>query len=151
MRRTDREIQSRQAIDEIIAGAEVCRLGLSQAGKPYIVPVSFGYDGACIYFHTASQGMKIDYMTANPQVCFEMEQDVRIIRNEESACKWGHSFYSVIGFGKVQEVTEEHGKIAAFHQIMRHYSGQEWEYDPAELAKTRLWCIPIDQVTGKHR
>jgi nitroimidazol reductase NimA-like FMN-containing flavoprotein (pyridoxamine 5'-phosphate oxidase superfamily) len=50
MRRKDREIQSRDVIDEIIAQAEVCRLGLSRDNRPYIVPVSFGYDGRCLYF-----------------------------------------------------------------------------------------------------
>jgi len=93
MRRTDREIHSRETIDQIIAAAGVCRLGLSNRDQPYIVPVSFGYDGKAIYFHTATEGRKIDYMTANPRVCFEMEQDVRVIRNEELACKWGPIFF----------------------------------------------------------
>ena len=151
MRRIDREIQSRATIDQIIAAAGVCRLGLSREDHPYIVPVSFGYDGKAIYFHTTMEGMKIDYMTANSRVCFEMEQDVSVIRNDELACKWGQSFSSVIGFGTVHEITDQPGRMAAMNQVMQHYSGKAWEFDPELFAQVRLWCISIEQLTGKHR
>ena len=151
MRRTDRQIQDRETIDQVINAAGVCHLGLSNQDHPYIVPVSFGYDGSKLYFHTASEGMKIDYMTANPRVCFEMEQDVRVVPNEELACKWGQLFTSVIGFGTVQEITDPPGRMAAMNQVMQHYSGKHWEFDPEPFAQVRLWCITIDQLTGKQR
>lgn len=151
MRRKDREIESRKVIDQIIASAEVCRLGLSHHNRPYVVPVSFGYDGSCLYFHSAAEGMKIDYMLANPQVCFELEHDVKIVPNEERACKWGHAYSSVIGFGTVCEITETSRKVVAMNQIMRHYSGKDWDFEAQVLDNTRLWCISIEQVTGKQR
>ena len=151
MRRTDREIPDRETIDQIIAAAGVCRLGLSNRDQPYVVPVSFGYDGKTIYFHTTLEGMKIDYMTANPWVCFEMEQDVSLVRNEELACKWGQLYSSVIGFGTIQEITDPPGRLAAMNQVMQHYSGKHWEFDPETFAQVRLWCISIDQLTGKRR
>ncbi|MGD0752098.1 MAG: pyridoxamine 5'-phosphate oxidase family protein [Anaerolineales bacterium] len=150
MRRTDREIQSREAIDQIIRAAGVFHLGLCQGDRPYVVPLSFGYDGTSVYFHTADEGMKINYMTANPRVCFEMEHDVHIIRDEQ-ACKWGQAFSSVIGFGTVHEITDQVGRRAAMEQVMLHYSGKEWEFDAETFSKIRLWCISIEQVTGKHR
>ena len=150
MRRTDREIQSRAAIDQIIRAAGVCHLGLCQTDHPYVVPVSFGYDGEFIYFHTASEGMKIDYMAANPRVCFEMEQDVHVI-SDEQACKWGQAFSSVIGFGTTHEITDELLRKSAMEQVMLHYSGRQWEFDAETFAKIRLWCISIEQVTGKRR
>jgi uncharacterized protein len=151
MRRTDREIQSREGIDQVIHAAGVCHLGLSNQDHPYIVPVSFGYDGTNIYFHTAAQGMKIDYMTANPRVCFEMEQDVRVVPDEEQACKWGQLFTSVIGFGTVHEITDPPGRLAAMNQVMQHYSGKHWQFDPETFAQVRLWCISIESLTGKRR
>jgi hypothetical protein len=97
------------------------------------------------------EGRKIDYMTANPRVCFEMEQDVRVIRNEELACKWGQSFSSVIGFGTIHEITDQPGRMAAMNQVMQHYSGRQWEFDPETFAKVRLWRISIEELTGKRR
>ena len=151
MRRTDREITDRGTIDQIITAAGVCRLGLSNRDQPYIVPVSFGYDGKAIYFHTALEGMKIDYINTNARVCFEMEQDVRLVGNEEVACKWGQLYSSVIGFGTVREITDPPGRLAAMNQVMQHYSGKHWEFDPATFAQVRLWRISIDKLTGKRR
>jgi nitroimidazol reductase NimA-like FMN-containing flavoprotein (pyridoxamine 5'-phosphate oxidase superfamily) len=153
MRRKDKEIQDRDLIDRIIGKAQVCRLGLCKDKMPYIVPVSFGYDGQFIYFHTATEGMKIDFIASNNQVCFEFEHDVRIIPNDAAACKWTFSFYSAIGFGIVEELTESHNKTHAFIQIMKHYSNRDWDFldfDGQLLEKTRLWRISIERITGKQ-
>ena len=73
MRKKNREITNRKEIDEIIRDSQVCRLALSVDDIPYLVPLSFGYDGAAIYIHTALEGKKIDYFELNPRVCFEFE------------------------------------------------------------------------------
>jgi uncharacterized protein len=150
MRRKDKEIQDRKAIDEIITRAEVCRLGLCSDNKPYVVPVSFGYDGKYIYFHTASEGMAIDYLLANDQVCFEVEHEVRVVRNDNKACGWTHSFYSVIGFGTVQELSDTSQKIYALNRVMEHYSGKEWDFEEEMVNKVRVWNVSVERVTGKQ-
>jgi uncharacterized protein len=150
MRRNDKEILDRASIDEIIIRAEVCRLGLCVDNKPYVVPVSHGYDGNNIYFHTAQEGKAIDYISINSQVCFEFEHDVHIQMNDTRACGWTHSFYSVIGFGIVNELTDANRKIYALNRVMEHYSGKEWDFEVDMLAKIRTWCISIDQITGKQ-
>ncbi len=150
MRRREREIQSRGLIAEIMARAQVCRLGLCRDNLPYVVPVSFGYDGEYIYFHTATEGMKLDYLAANNRVCFEMEHDVSVVADPDAACQWSFSFYSVIGFGTVDEITDPADKVRALNHIMRHYSGRDWDFDDRWLQKARLWRITIEQVTGKR-
>jgi hypothetical protein len=149
MRRRDKEIQDGKLIDQILAKAGVLRLGLSKDNRAYIVPVSFGYDGSFLYFHTARQGMKIDYIASNRHVCFELEHDVHVIENETDACRWSQSFFSVIGHGTVEEITESGQKVRALNQIMKHYSGREWAFDERVLDKPRLWRISIDRMTGK--
>lgn len=56
MRRKDKEITDRARIDEIINGTQVMRIGVSKDNNPYVVPVSSGYDGESLYFHTATKG-----------------------------------------------------------------------------------------------
>ena len=151
MRRKDREIQDRTEIDQIIDAALVCRLGLCKDGLPYVVPISFGYDGQNIYFHGAGEGTKIDYMKANPHVCVEFEGDVRLTADEHNACGWSVSYRSVIGHGTVTEISSPDAKLAALNQIMKHYSGREsWAFDSGQLARTRTWSIAIEDITGKH-
>lgn len=136
-------------IDQILAKARVLRLGLSKDNRAYVVPVSFGYDGSFLYIHTAREGMKIDYIASNRHVCFELEHEVRVIENESNACRWTQSFYSVIGFGAIEEITDTARKVYALNRIMKHYSGREWAFDEELLEKTRLWRVSIDQITGK--
>lgn len=119
-------------------------------GQPYVVPVNFGYDGRRLYFHTAQEGQKIDYLTANNRVCFEVEHEVSIIPHPDSACQWGASFYSVIGFGTAHELTDKEEKTRGLGQIMGHYSDQTWQFGERALEQVRVWVVEIEQVTGKR-
>jgi len=150
VRRKDKEIQDPGLIDRIMAEAQVCRLGLSRDNVPYIVPVAFGYDGRTLYFHTAREGTKLDFIASNPRVCFEVEHDVKVVPNDSAACSWSFSFYSVIGFGTVEELTEPAAKVSALNQVMRHYSHRDWDLNDEAMTKTRLWRIAIERITGKQ-
>ena len=149
MRRTAQEIKNKEMIEQVIANALVCRLGLSKDDHPYVVPISFGYDGARIYFHTAPEGMKLDYIAANPQVSFEFEDQVKMLPHPTDASKWSVSYYSVIGFGRVEEILNREEKVKAVDHIMAHYSDQAWSLDEAQLGKARVWGITIETMTGK--
>ena len=150
MRRHDKEIQSSREIDAIIAAADVCRLAFAMDNEPYVVPISFGYDGQALYIHSANQGRKIDFIEYNNRVCFEFEANVQIHTDEDDACKWTFEFESVIGYGTVSELTTSEDATHGLNQIMRHYSGREWEIDPKATATTRVWRIDIESMTGKR-
>jgi nitroimidazol reductase NimA-like FMN-containing flavoprotein (pyridoxamine 5'-phosphate oxidase superfamily) len=149
MRRTAQEIKNKEMIEQVIANAQVCRLGLSKDNVPYVVPVSFGYDGARIYFHTAPLGMKLDYIASNPRVCFEFEDQVKMLPHATDASQWSVSYFSVIGFGRVAEILNREEKVKAVDHIMAHYSDQAWSLDEVQLGKARVWGIAIETMTGK--
>ena len=150
MQRKEKEILDRHEIDEIIRACRVCRLGLARDNMPYIVPICFGYDGTSIYFHTAGEGRKIDFMEANESVCFEFEHNVEVLTHETSPCKWSMAFACVIGQGRVEEVSSEEDKIAGLGRIMAHYSDRSWEMTGKMAAGVRVWRISIQTVTGKR-
>ena len=150
MRRTDKQIDSREEIDAIINGSDVCRLALAVANEPYLVPVSFGYDGQSLYFHTAKSGRKIDCLAANNRVCFEVERNVRLVTDPQKACKWSFSFESVIGFGTVHELDTPERKAEGLNRIMEHYSGRTWNLSENDMRNTRVWELVITSVTGKR-
>lgn len=76
MRRNDREITDREKIREIIQKCYCCRLGFNDAGKVYIVPLSFGYeeigDRRVFYFHGATEGRKIELIRKTHYAAFEL-------------------------------------------------------------------------------
>ena len=150
MRRRDKEISSRQEIDAIIRNALVCRIAMANRDEPYLVPVSFGYDGNALFIHTAKSGRKIDFIEANNRVCFEFETNVSLKNDDRDACDWTFEFESVIGFGTIIELESAEDKSRGLNQIMLHYSGREWDIDEAATATTRVWRIEIESVTGKR-
>jgi hypothetical protein len=44
MRRNEKEIKDPAALRAIIQQSKVCRVGLSDGNRPYIVPLCFGYE-----------------------------------------------------------------------------------------------------------
>jgi len=149
MRRKDKEISNRLEIDKIINDAEVCRLAFAKDNEPYLVPVSFGYDGANVYIHTAQEGKKIEFLNLNNRVCFEFETDTKIVTHEIIACKWTTSFKSVIGYGRMIRITEDEEAIHALNCIMIKYSGKEWGFTGRDLSRVFLWKIEIEEISGK--
>ena len=71
--------------DSIIGRSSVCRLGMSDNGQPYIVPLSFGYDGRFLYVHAAVDGRKVDILKRNNRVCFEFDR-LEEVTSSEQAC-----------------------------------------------------------------
>jgi nitroimidazol reductase NimA-like FMN-containing flavoprotein (pyridoxamine 5'-phosphate oxidase superfamily) len=150
MRRTDKQITNSSDIEQIIKDSLVCRLALAKDNIPYLVPVSFGYDGKCLYVHTAKEGKKIEYINANNLVCFEFDINVKTIEHESIACKWTTSYQSVIGYGRIFEITNLEEATYGLNQIMVQYSGKEWELTKKMLSTVKLWKIEIDELSGKE-
>jgi len=150
MRRNDKEIGSREEINAIIRGSHVCRIALAMDNMPYIIPVSFGYDGESIYLHTAKEGEKINYFEKNNNVCFEFERNVKLIKNTKNACNWTFSYESVIGFGKIHELESLEQREVGLNRIMSQYSGEKWVFGEDPLKNIRVWKIDITSITGKR-
>ncbi len=150
MRRSDKEIKDAGLISQIIGNCQVCRLGLAQDNIPYIVPLSFGYDGAALYVHTAKTGKKIEFIEANSQVCFEFEHGVSLKPHESAPCDWSFSFQSVIGYGTIRELTDPAEMISALHLIMKQYSKREWNFSEENLSAIKVWKISIESISGKQ-
>ncbi len=150
MRRNDRQITDRSVIDGIIKRCKVCRLGMSDNGQPYIVPLSFGYDGRLLYFHAAAEGRKMDILKRNSRVCFEFDILEDVVPSEV-ACQWGMKYESVIGSGTAEIVEDANSKRAALELVMRQYSSADWTFNEQALDATLVICVSIQDISGKAR
>ena len=148
MRRKEKEITDRKEIDEIIARAEVVHLAMTNGSKPYVVPLSFGYDGKNIYFHSANEGAKLDFIRKNPEVCFEFTVDI-LYQGIKTGCKASASYKCVIGWGRCEIVSDNELKKAAYDVIMGQYAKGKFEYTPAMLLKSTVVKIVITELKGK--
>ena len=148
MRMKDKAIVELAEIEEILRKALVCRLGLTDGNRPYIVPLSFGFQNNNLYFHSAPEGKKIEMLRKNSKVCFEFDLDHQLVANEE-ACKWGIKYRSVIGFGKASIVEDIREKREGLNAILEHYSGRTFDYPEAAVNGTLVIKVEIESVTGK--
>ncbi|MEA3435974.1 MAG: pyridoxamine 5'-phosphate oxidase family protein [Thermodesulfobacteriota bacterium] len=149
MRRSEKEIMDKSAIEAIINASLVCRLALSDGGQPYIVPLSFGYQDSTLYFHSALEGKKIDIIKMNNRICFEFDVNTEIIEADK-ACKWGMKYQSVIGFGKAVLLENIEEKQKALNIIMNHYSSRNFQFPDKAIKKIAVIKIEIESMTGKH-
>ncbi|OGO46792.1 MAG: hypothetical protein A2Z30_03030 [Chloroflexi bacterium RBG_16_64_43] len=142
--------RDRQVIDRVLHASQVLRLGLSVEGQPFIFPLAFGYDGRSIYFHTAREGAKLELFERSPQACLEFEHGVRLLRDDPDPCKWSFAYESVIGRGRVAELSEPAEKERGLREIIRHYAGAEVAVPLENLDKIRVWSVTLEAVTGRR-
>ncbi|MBN2555889.1 MAG: pyridoxamine 5'-phosphate oxidase family protein [Anaerolineales bacterium] len=150
MRRSEKEITQREEICAVLRRGSICHLGLVDGDEPYVVPVSYGFDGDALYFHSAGEGRKIDTIRTHPQVCFEITAEWSL-QPAETACSWGASYESVIGWGTAALITDPAAKRAALTIIMAQYddSGAHL-FSSSSIDKTTVVRIGIDRMTGKR-
>ncbi len=149
MRRNDKRIDDPALIETIMRKARVCRIALADDNVPYVVPMNFGFRGNTIYLHSAGEGRKLEILSRNNQVCFEVDTDLEIVTGE-AACSWGAKYYSVIGKGKASIVNEPGEKRIALDSIMEKYSGKPvWDYGSAAIEKVTVIRIDLTDLSGK--
>ncbi len=149
MLRKDREITDAAEIGAILAEAAVGRIGLSDDGKPYVVPVCFGYGDGSVFIHSAPAGKKTDILKNNPRVCFEADLCDGLIRDGRP-CAWGMRYRSVIGYGRAVFVEDPAEKRRGLNIIMQHYAGREYEFSDRDVENVTVIRIDLESVTGKR-
>ncbi len=149
MRRKDKEITNPELITEIIENNFICRIALSENNQPYIIPMNYGYRINTIYLHCAPKGKKLDIISKNSRVCFEITDSIEIVKAEK-ACGYGTRFRSVIGFGTIMQINDPAQKAEALRIIMKQHSGKEdWDITEYSADKLGILEIKIESVTGK--
>jgi hypothetical protein len=148
MRREEKEIRDIAVIEQILNSAMVCRVGLCDGDRPYVVPLCFGYKENALYFHSAKVGRKLDIIRKNSNVCFEVDISHELV-TADKACDFGMRYKSVIGFGKALIIEDAESKRKGLDIIMQQYSNGVFEYPKEACSNTVVIKIEIESMTGK--
>jgi nitroimidazol reductase NimA-like FMN-containing flavoprotein (pyridoxamine 5'-phosphate oxidase superfamily) len=152
MRLIKQEITEKSIIDKILSTSEICRLGFIDNERPYILPFNYGYQDGFIYIHCAKEGKKTDLIKKNNLVCIEIEQ-IATIERHKKACKWASTYRSVIGYGKVEIITDYEQKRKGLDVIMKHNganSTHDLNYEKSQVDSMLLLKVEIIEITGKQ-
>lgn len=148
MRRRDREVTDRAEIDAIIQAGKVMHLALADNNIPFVVPLFYAYDGAALFFHSATAGTKIEILQRNPVVCFEITTDHGVIESD-TACDFEAKHRTVIGRGHADFVEDTAQKVAILNRIVALFTDKPLVLPPENVARTAVVRIAIDSVKGK--
>ncbi len=150
MRRQERAITDKVELDAVVAGATVVNLAMVDDGRPYVVPMNFGYADGCLYLHCATEGRKVSILRRNPNVCFNLFTDAAIIPSAGSnGCSFTSRYRSVIGEGRVEFLDGDDAKRHGLDIILAHYAAGPFSYRPEALARTCVFRVVIEAMTGK--
>jgi uncharacterized protein len=147
----NRKITYKPELDAIIGKCESCNLAMTdEEGKPYVVPMNFGYDGNSIYLHSSRNGRKIDILGTRPAVCisFSTDHSLRWV-NEEVACSWGMKYRSVLAFGTVEFIDDYDEKVSALKIIMKQYSEKEFTFNAPAVNDVLVFRVKVDRLEGR--
>lgn len=149
MRRKDKEITDRQAIEEILEKSDVIRLAMVDDGEPYLVALNHAYAGGCLYVHSAKEGRKVDILKKNNKVAFQADIDVGIVLNEEAA-RCTTRYQSVFGTGRASLLEDRDSKVKALDAIMSKHAPKMGKVYPDNVLDAMLIIkIEIETMTGK--
>jgi uncharacterized protein len=149
MRRKAREVTDFAEISGVLQREKLMHLAMSQNDVPFLVPVYFGWDGAALYFHSATAGSKINILQANPEVCFEVSTVAGFIEADE-ACDFEARHSTVIGFGRVTFLQDEAEKTRALDLIVARFTPKPFAYPKDNLAKTFVLRIDVHAMKCKQ-
>jgi nitroimidazol reductase NimA-like FMN-containing flavoprotein (pyridoxamine 5'-phosphate oxidase superfamily) len=131
---------------ELLEHAKLGRLACVHDGEPYVVPMSFEYDGGYLY-GVSRRGRRIECMRANPSVCVQLDE----IRNRSD-------WVSLVVHGKYEELpATDNAACARAHHILQRNPAW-WEpgcaktmIDGKELhGEGVFFRIHIDRITGRQ-
>lgn len=155
MRRSDREITDKTAIEAFIASQQILRVGFYDSGDIYIVPVNYGYtcidDKYSFYFHGAKAGRKYELSKSQPKVGFEIDGKYKLLEGEV-ACDFSAAFQSVIGAGTLYLVEEKEEKMLGLNTLMKQTTQKaDWSYSDEMLEAVAVFRLDVDEIACKAK
>lgn len=136
-------------IENLLQSQSICRLACCEKGLPYIVPVSYYYDGSHIYIQTL-RGRKLDILRQNHHVCLQVDQ-ILSMNQWKSAHVYGL-------FEELKGETETAARAAFINSVytlmapsVTHTFGHDTQaqLDDRQRLKPVLFRIRITQKTGR--
>lgn len=127
------EAQIEALLRTALVGRIACASPEVDDGRPFLVPLAYGYDGDAVYAHSGP-GRKIRTMRLNPLASFEVD-------TAEAADRWS----SVICEVTYEELTDPAARTAGLRVIYPEPHGV-----PDLSADTVVYRLVITQRSGRY-
>ena len=150
MRRKDREISREEAMEVLDRSSWGVLSAVDNDNEPYCIPLSIAREGEWLYFHCALEGRKLEILRSRPKVCIAFVGGAEFPEDHFTV-----AYESAIVFGAALELSSNEEKIHGLKIISKRFTpGNMHAFDNEAsqmLARTAVWKIHIDEITGKRR
>ena len=150
--RPDRELTEKSAIQQILLQGKYAVISMCRDNEPYVLSLSYGYDAEedCLYFHSAKEGLKMDFLRANSRVCATVINDKGYVHGE---C--AHAYASVVFWGEMHVLEDMDEKSQGMRVLLQHLEDNPAQNEErltqseAAFAKMAILKLQIDQIHAK--
>ena len=150
MRRSDRAIIDFSEQSALLSKGVLLHMALLDEGRPYIVPMSYGWDGEHTYMHCANKGLKLDCLDADARVALNVVPFLRVLSQSEAknACDMTTWYESVTVFGMLRRVTDPADRTRGFAAIARQYGVEHLPMQ--DMPALVLLRVDVERITAKR-
>ncbi|MHA2245653.1 MAG: pyridoxamine 5'-phosphate oxidase family protein [Candidatus Hodarchaeales archaeon] len=153
IRRKEKAITDENEMKQILQNARFITIALCKDNQPYLVTLSHGYDSEkeVIFFHCASQGKKIDYLTSNNVVWGQA-----LIDHGYAQVACDHLYATTQFKGKVSFIQDPEEKKQALMNMIKKLDDDpqtiiDKQLKEKSVAKVTIGKIDIEYMTGKKQ
>ena len=158
VRRRDRAVKDEAWIVELLRRAPMASLATISEGQPFINSNLFVYDAErhLIYMHTARYGRTRSNLEAHAPVCLSISEMGRLLP-ADTALEFSVEYAGVTVFGRGAVVQDEAEAAYGLQLLLDKYCphlrpGEHYRAStPEELARTAVYCIEIEEWSGKRK
>ncbi len=154
------EIKSKEKIKEFLNKEHVGRIAsIDENGYPQIIPMNFVFLDDAIYMHSHTKGEKLENVTRNEKVGFEVDKELEFLpsyfEDPKDASLADTLYISVVIKGKGEIVKDKKEKTNALNGLLKKYQ-PEGRYEPISLEMEVLDEVTIIKITpdsmrGKYK
>ena len=154
------EIKSKEKIIEFLNSQETGRVcSIDKDGFPQIIPMNFVYADDAIYMHSHPRGEKLENISKNPKVGFEVDQSLEFLpsyfTSPTDASQADTLYISVVIKGEASLVLNPKEKTRALNELMKKYQpeGGYEKLTPDMKVVEEVAIIKVIPVTmrGKYK
>jgi hypothetical protein len=154
------EIKSKEKIREFLNQEHVGRIAtIDKNGYPQIIPMNFVFLDDAIYMHSHTKGEKLENVTRNEKVGFEVDRELEFLpsyfEDPKNASLADTLYISVVIKGKGEIIKNRQEKTKALNGLMEKYQpeGRYEKISPDMHVLDEVAIIKVipDSIRGKYK
>jgi uncharacterized protein len=154
VREPERAVYSREEVYRILDEGFICHVGFSVDEQPFVIPTSYGREGANLYVHGSAASRMLRQLKIAVPVCVTVTLLDGLVL-ARSVFNHSMNYRSVVILGKATLVDDPDEKLAALQILSEHILPGRWgdarQPNERELKATSVLRVPIEEFSAKVR